>query len=112
MRAHLALSVGDAGGAKAASVAALAQAQNPNDKANALRGLAEACLALNQITEAISNAEQALQIDQKQGSSARVIADLSLLSAIYAKAGNSSQSAAYAAQSQAAARARALLTTR
>lgn len=116
MRANWSLASGDAAGAKAHAALALAQAQtqtqNPSDKANALRSLADACLALNQLQEAAGYAEQALQIDQTQGSSVRVIADLNLLAAIATKAGNSEQAAAYTALSSAATRARGQLVAK
>lgn len=106
LRANWALATGDAAGAKTAAANALAQSHNTNDKANALRSLAESGLALGQLTAAASDAEQALQIDQVQGNSLRVIADLNLLTSIYAKAGNLEKSTAYGARSQAASNAR------
>ena len=112
MRANWALAGGDAGAAKTHATGALAQAQSPNDKANALRSLAESSLVLGQLPDAATQAEQALQIDQAQGLSARVIADLNLLSAIHAKVGNSDKSSSYAALSRAAAKARAQLIAR
>ena len=98
--------------AQPSATQALPLAQNPNDKANALRNLAESNLALNQASQAAIEAEQALQIDQTQGHSLRVIRDLNLLSSIYAKAGNSERSAHYAALSQAASAARKQLVSR
>jgi tetratricopeptide (TPR) repeat protein len=106
MRANGLLATGDVQGAKAKAAGALAQSQTANDKANALRSLAQANLALGLFAQASGDAEQALQIDQTQGHSLRVISDLNLLASIYAKSGNAEKSAAYAALSQAAVRAR------
>jgi len=102
LRANWALATGDAAGAKAAAASALAQSRSTSDKANALRSLAESGLALNQWTSAAGDAEQALRIDQEQGSALRVVADLDLLASIYAKAGHPEQAAAYRARGQAA----------
>lgn len=106
LRANWFLATNDAASAKAKATQGLAQAQNSADKANARRALAEAGLALNELAQATSDAEQALQMDQTQGNSLRVIADLDLLSRIYAKVGNPHQSARYAALSQSARQAR------
>jgi tetratricopeptide (TPR) repeat protein len=106
------LAAGDAANAKAKAANGLAQSQNPNDKANALRSLAESGLALNQFPQAANDAEQALQIDQTQGSSLRVIADLKLLALIHAKAGNADKSRAYTELGQAASLARSQLISK
>lgn len=112
LRSHWALVMGDADGAKIKAANALVQSNHANDKANALRSLAEANLALGQLKVAADNAEQALQTDRAQGHSQRIIADLKLLARIYAKAENSEKSAAYLAQSQAASRAHQQLSSK
>lgn len=112
LRANWFLATGDATNAKAKATSGLAQSQNPNDKANALRSLAESGLALNQLPQAANDAEQALQIDQTQGSSLRVIADLKLLTLIHAKAGNADKSRAYAELGQTASLARSQLISK
>ena len=112
LRSQAALATNDAQAAKTYASQALPLAQNPNDKANALRNLAESNLVLNQASQAAAEAEQALQIDQTQGHSLRVIRDLNLLSSIYTQSGNSERSAHYAALSQAASAARKQLISR
>lgn len=112
LRANWFLAAGDAANAKTKAASGLEQSHNPNDKANALRSLAEANLVLNQSVQAASEAEQALQIDQTQGNSLRVIADLNLLALIYTKAGNADKSRNYAELSKAANLARSQLISK
>jgi tetratricopeptide (TPR) repeat protein len=109
MRANWLFSSNDFPAAKAKADAALALATTPSDKANALRSLAQIGLAQGEYLPATQHAEQALALDQSLGTSSRVIADLDLLSSIYAKAGDSTKSANFAQLSLAAQTARAKL---
>jgi tetratricopeptide (TPR) repeat protein len=112
LRTHWHLSANNLTAARASASASLAQATTPSDKANALRGLAQVGLAEGQYAEAIQNAEQALALDQALGASNRVIADLDLLSDIYAKAGDAAKASNFTELSRAAAAARARLSSR
>ena len=106
LRSEWMLATNDTAGAQVVANQAFERATNPSDKANALRAKAQVAMKMNAYQSAITEASAALQIDQEQGASSRVIADLALLSQAHSEAGNASQAAQYKALEQKAQKAR------
>lgn len=103
LRARVELASNNPSAAVSSASAGLAQAQNTNDRANALRVRALAHATLGQHAQAVADALQALQLDQDLGLATRVGADLQLLQRAYAALGDTANAARYAALAERAA---------
>ncbi len=103
LRARTELVANNASSAVASANAALVSAQNTNDRANALRVRAQAQAAQSQHAQVISDAQQALLLDQELGLAERVLMDLQLLQRASAASGDAAGAARYGALAQRAA---------
>jgi hypothetical protein len=106
LRARTELASGNtsnASSAVASASAALLSAQNNNDRANALRVRAQAQAAQSQHANVITDAQQALQLDQELGLAERVLIDLQLLQRASAASGDTASAARYDTLAQRAA---------
>jgi tetratricopeptide (TPR) repeat protein len=97
LRARTELAANHLAAATASASAALAAAQTPNDRANALRTRAQTHAAQSQHAQVLPDAQQALLLDQEVGAAPRVLTDLQLLQAAYAALGDTANAARYAA---------------
>lgn len=109
LRARTQLAANQAGDAVASASTALATAKNDNDRANALRLRAQAHAVQGQHSAVLSDAQQALAIDQNLGLVQRVGLDLQLLQRASSALGDTANAARYAALAERAKLAEATL---
>jgi hypothetical protein len=109
LRARAELATGNAAAASNSANAGLSAAQNPNDRANALRARAQAGAALGQHSQVQADAQQALALDQDLGQAQRVLQDLQLLQAASTALGDTAAAQRYSALAQRAQQAAATL---
>jgi tetratricopeptide (TPR) repeat protein len=97
LRARTQLAANQTEAAVATASAALTAAKNDNDRANALRLRAQAQAVLGQHNAVLTDAQQALALDQNLGSAQRVALDLLLLQNASLALGDTAGAARYTA---------------